>query len=33
MPGFAEIDGGYAPVWTPQSLNGETDTDAPRRQT
>ena len=29
MPGFAEIDGAYAPVWTPQSLNATEDTDAP----
>lgn len=29
MPGIAEIDGAYAPVWTPQSLNATEDTDAP----
>ena len=29
MPGFAEIDGGYAPVWTPQSLNAREDPNAP----
>ena len=29
MPGFAEIDGAYAPVWTPQSLNAREDTNAP----
>ena len=29
MPGFAEIDGGYAPVWTPQSLDAREDTNAP----
>ena len=29
MPGFAEIDGAYAPVRTPQSLNAREDTNAP----
>ena len=26
---FAEVYGGYAPIWTPQSLKAREDTDAP----